>query len=169
VKVKAETNCLAHALLIAIAKITNDPNYKSYRDGRKIGPVVRQLLETTGINLDRGGGGIREIAQFQEYFKDYRIVVFSGFNCETEKRINELYDDVARHYHVIVNITGAMAKRYVCEACNKGCCSDVPHKCEQAWSDCMSVLPCTFSHVRIACELCNRNLRSRACFDKHKK
>jgi len=32
VKVKSETNCLAHALIIAIARITNDPNYKSYRD-----------------------------------------------------------------------------------------------------------------------------------------
>jgi len=68
VKVKAETNCLAHALVIAIAKITNDPNYKSYRDGCKIGPVVQRSLETTGINLDRGGG-IRELAQFQEYLK----------------------------------------------------------------------------------------------------
>ena len=81
-KVKAERNCLAHALVIAIAKITNDPNYKSYRDGRKIGPVVQRLLETTGINLDRGGGGIREFTRFQEYFKEHRIVVFSGMNCE---------------------------------------------------------------------------------------
>jgi hypothetical protein len=89
--------------------------------------VVQRLLETTGINLDRGGGGIRELTRFQEYFKDYRIVVFSGLNCEdvmfdgqvqTEKRINLLYDDVASHYHVILNITGAMAKRYVCKACN---------------------------------------------------
>jgi len=55
VKVKAETNCLAHPIVIAIAKITNDPNYKAYIRGRKIGPMVRQLLETTGINLDRGG------------------------------------------------------------------------------------------------------------------
>ena len=96
VKVNAERNCLAHALLIAIVKITNDPNCKSYRDGWKIGPVVQRLLETTGINLDRGGG-IREFAQFQDYFKEYRIVVSSGLNCEdimfdgqvqTEKRIN---------------------------------------------------------------------------------
>ena len=87
--------------------------------------MVQQLLETTGINLDRGGG-IRELAQFQEYFKEYRIVVFSGLNCEdmfhgqvqTEKRINLLYDNVARHYHAIVSITGAMAER-VCKACNK--------------------------------------------------
>ena len=81
VKVKTERNCLAHALVIAIAKITNDPNYKSYRDGRKIGPEVQRLLETTGINLNRGGG-IRELTRFQEYFKEYRIVVFSGLNCE---------------------------------------------------------------------------------------
>ena len=69
---------------------------------------------------------------------------------------------------MIVNITGARAKRYVCEACNNGCCSVVIHKFEQACSDCMSVPPCSFSHVRIPCELCNRNLGSRACFDKHK-
>ena len=59
--------------------------------------MVQQLIETTGINLDRGGG-IRELAQFQEYLKEYRIVVFSGLNCkdmfdgqvQTEKRINFL-------------------------------------------------------------------------------
>ena len=59
--------------------------------------------------------------------------MFDG-QVQTEKRINLNYDDEARHYHVIDNITGAMAKRYVCEACNKGC-SDVTHKCEKACSD----------------------------------
>ena len=29
VQVKTETNCLAHALIIAIAKLTKDPNYKA--------------------------------------------------------------------------------------------------------------------------------------------
>jgi hypothetical protein len=68
----------------------------------------------------RSGRAIRVLAKFQEYFKDCRIVVFSGFNVEdimfdgqiqTEKRINLLYDKVARHYLVIVNITAAMAKQ----------------------------------------------------------
>jgi hypothetical protein len=31
VEVKAEKNCLAHALIIASAKLNNDPNYESYR------------------------------------------------------------------------------------------------------------------------------------------
>ena len=81
VRVKSESNCLADVLIIAIAKIANDKNYESYRKGRKLGPLVHELLETTGMNLDRGGW-IRELIQFQEHFKGNRIVVFSGLNCE---------------------------------------------------------------------------------------
>jgi len=96
VQVKAESNCLAHALLIAKAKVGGDPNYNSYRRGYKIRPVVDRLLETTGIDLS-GGGGVPELMRFQEHFKEYRIVVFGGLNCEdiyfdgqveSEKRIN---------------------------------------------------------------------------------
>jgi hypothetical protein len=43
VEVKTE-NCLAHALVIAIARVTNDPDYKAYRHGWKILPKVRELL-----------------------------------------------------------------------------------------------------------------------------
>jgi hypothetical protein len=31
---------------------------------------------------------------------------------DSPTQINLVYDDVERHYHVIVNITGAMAKKY---------------------------------------------------------
>jgi hypothetical protein len=50
IEVKAETNCLAHALIIPIARITKDPNYALYRKGYKIHPVVDNLLAATGIN-----------------------------------------------------------------------------------------------------------------------
>ena len=50
VEVKTKENCFAHAL-IAIAKAENDANYKAYRKGRKKRPVVRNLLDTTGIHL----------------------------------------------------------------------------------------------------------------------
>jgi len=71
VQVKAESNCLAHALIIA----------KSYRHGNKIRPVVDRLIETIGIDLSRGGG-VPELMRFQEHLKEYRIVVFGGLNCE---------------------------------------------------------------------------------------
>ena len=38
VEVKAQENCLAHALIIAIARVENDGNYTAYRKGRKIVP-----------------------------------------------------------------------------------------------------------------------------------
>jgi hypothetical protein len=56
VEVKTVENCLAHALVIAMAKVTNDPNYKAYIQGRKILPKVRELLQASGVDLSRGGG-----------------------------------------------------------------------------------------------------------------
>jgi hypothetical protein len=55
VKVVTEENCLAHALIIAVARLTNDPNHTTYRKGRKILPKVRELLEVTGVDLSNGG------------------------------------------------------------------------------------------------------------------
>jgi hypothetical protein len=177
VEVKAENNCLAHALIIAVAKLTNDPNYNSYRRGRKVLPQVRHLLQKTGISLDRGAG-IPELARFQEHFSEYCIVVYEGLNCDQiiydgqvdlPKRINLLYDGVTRHYHVINNLTGAMAKKYVFKACNTGCERDVTHICDQTCSDCMASPPCISTGVRIPCDGCNRHFRNQTCFDNNKK
>ena len=68
VRVQNETNCLAHALIIAIAKQNNDPSYASYRKRRKIYPKVDQLLATAGISLENGGG-IPELERFQDHFR----------------------------------------------------------------------------------------------------
>jgi hypothetical protein len=76
IEVKAETNCLAHALIIAIAKITNDPNYVPYRKWRKIHNVVDNLLATTGINLENVGG-IPDLERFQDHLDQYKIVVYT--------------------------------------------------------------------------------------------
>jgi phosphoribosylanthranilate isomerase len=98
VQVKAENNCLAHALIIATAKLTNDPNHDSHRKGWKI-----RLLDTTGITMDNGAG-IPEQIRFQEHFHEYKIVLYGGLNCdniifegqvESPKRLNLLYDDVS--------------------------------------------------------------------------
>jgi len=133
VEVKTEENCLAHALVIAVAKVENDPNYTAYRQGRKIHHAVQMLIDATGIDLSNGGG-IPELVRFQEYFRQYKIVVYYGLSCDdimfegrvdSSKKLNILYDDVECHYHVIVNLTTAMAKKYVCKGCNKACRSDV--------------------------------------------
>ena len=63
--------------------------------------------------------------------------MFEG-RVDTVKEINLIYDDVGRHYHVITNLTGAMARRYVCKGCNRSCTRDVTHVCDQTCSDCMA-------------------------------
>jgi len=93
--------------------------------------------------------------------------MFEG-HVESPKRNNLLYDDVEQHYHVIVNITGAMAKKYVCNACNKSCANEATHCCDQTCSDSKASPPCAFSAVRIPCTECNRHFRSQTCFANHK-
>jgi hypothetical protein len=77
-------------------------------------------------------------------------VVYAGLHCdsvmfqgqyESDRRINLFFDEVTKHYHVVSNLTGAMAKRYVCEACNKGCDFGSVHVCDQKCSDCMMSPP----------------------------
>ena len=72
---------MAHALIIAIAKLTNDPNYKKYRQGWKLYSKDDHLLATTGISLDNGGG-ILELELFQDHFRQYKIFVYNGLNSE---------------------------------------------------------------------------------------
>jgi hypothetical protein len=63
VEVKSSENCLAHAIIIAKAKVENDPEYKAFVQGRKIRPVVQKLLAKTGLYLS-GGGVIPELLKF---------------------------------------------------------------------------------------------------------
>ena len=178
IEVRAEENCLAHALIIAIARLNNDPNYKSYRQGNKIRPLVKELLDASGIDL-KNGAGIPELIRFQEHFRrEYKFMVYAGLlcdsvmfqgQCESDRRINLLFDEGTKHYHVIANLNGAMAKRYICEACNKGCDVGAAHVCDQRCSDCMMSPPCVSAGIRIPCDLCNRHFRSREYFENHKK
>jgi len=101
VEVQASENCVALAIIIAIAKFNNDPDYKAYRQDGKIRPVVQKLLDKTGVVLCEGGG-IPELLKFQEYFRQYKITVYLGLACEdimfegkadSPQKINLLYDN----------------------------------------------------------------------------
>jgi len=71
VEVKASENCLIHAIIIAIAKLENDPDYKAYVQGRKIRPLVQKLLAMTGLDLSEGGG-IPELLNSKNIFGSIR-------------------------------------------------------------------------------------------------
>jgi len=85
--------------------------------------------------------------------------MFKG-QAHSTKRLDILYDDVERHYHVIANLTVATASKYVCKGCNKACTSDVTPACDQTCSDWMADVPCAISEGRIPYAECNRPFRS---------
>jgi hypothetical protein len=176
VEVKTEENCLAHALVIEIAKVDKDPNYDAFRKGRKIRQVVQTLFETTGIDLSNGAG-IPELVLFEENFPEHEIIVYHRLNCgniifegqvDSTKRFNILYDNVERHYHVITNLTCVMARKFMCKGCNMPCTSDVTHACDQTCRDGKACPPCAFSVVIIPCAECNRHFRNDTFFANHK-
>ena len=143
----------------------------------KIRPVVKKLLAETGISLSEGGG-IPQLIILQEHFRQYSVTVYRGLACEdiifegqvdSPKKINLLYDDVEQHYHVIVNISCAMAKMNACNPCKQSSASVATHHCEQTSIDCRRSPPWAFKGFhRLPCTGCNIHLRSQTFIANHK-
>jgi hypothetical protein len=72
--VKAAINCLAYALVIAVAQYSGDPKYRSYRDEYVLKKPVEEILKASGVDLTNGGG-LEELQQFQQYLSDYKFIV----------------------------------------------------------------------------------------------
>ena len=118
--------CLAHTLIIAMARGNGDPKYKSYRDGYQLDQSVKELLRASGVDLSNGGG-LQELQQFQDFLWDYKIIGYDGLspdrfkfrgNSLSTKKLYLLYDAETGHYNVITNIKAAVAKRFIYNACD---------------------------------------------------
>ena len=85
--------------------------------------------------------------------------MFDG-QVATPHRINLRYYD--QQYHVITNLTAAMAKGYVCPACNKGRRRGAEHKYDASCDACSGIPPNIQDNDSIPCGECNGNFRN-AC------
>ncbi|CAB4039778.1 Hypothetical predicted protein [Paramuricea clavata] len=112
--------CLARALVVAKAKIDNDPQYTSIVDHcRAIQTrLARELHHKAAVLL--GSCGLDEVKRFQTYLSDYQINIVSKehqnsliyVGCDQEKRIYlYLYDN---HYDVITTMPGFLARSMYC-------------------------------------------------------
>jgi hypothetical protein len=73
VVVKAAFLCLAHALVIAIARVNSDPKYASYRNGYGLKNPVEELFKVSGVDLSNGGG-LEELQQFKTTFQIIKLL-----------------------------------------------------------------------------------------------
>jgi len=159
VKVKAGFLCLPIALIIAMDKVKVDPKYKSYRDCYNFKQPVQDLLSASGVKLTNDGG-LNELEQFQIYLSDYKIIVYDGLNPDrvifsgnylSNKKLYLLYN--GGHYNVITNFKSAMAKRYICNACDT--LYDFTQKSDRTLSLCTATPPGTKFRSKY-CATCNR-------------
>jgi hypothetical protein len=164
--------CLARALVVAKAKIDNDPQYTSIVDHRRAMQtrLARELHQKAAVPL--GPCGLDEVKQFQTYLSDYQInivskdrqnaLIYVGPN--QEKRIYlYLYDN---HYDVITKMPGFFACKKYCHTCKKAYDHREDHLCPNACQCCRFPDCPVESWVR--CNDCNRMFKSQACFDRHK-
>ncbi|CAB3991126.1 DNA polymerase, partial [Paramuricea clavata] len=164
--------CLARALVVAKAKIDNDPQYTSIVDHRRAMQtrLARELHQKAAVPL--GPCGLDEVKQFQTYLSDYQINIVSKdhqnaliyIGPDQEKRIYLYLHD--NHYDIITKMPGFFARKKYCHACKKAYDHREDHLCPNACPCCRFPDCPVESWVR--CNDCNRMFKSQACFDRHK-
>ena len=161
---------LAHALIIAMASVNGDTKYKSYKEGKALKQPVKDILIHSDVDLTNGGG-FKELEQFQNYLSDNENILYHGLkpdrvlfsgNSLSNKKLYLLYD--SGHYNVITNLKGAMAKKYICNACNT--LFDFTHKCDKACYLCKATQTCNKDRTNYYAT-CYRWFVSEKCFHNH--
>ena len=180
VTIKNKDNlCLARALVVAVAKIENAPNYKNLiRSDRRMQEKEAKKLHAAA-NVPLGSCGIPEVKMFQKYLTKYEINIISGnhnnaiiYPPKPSTNNNNsgtpiylyLHDN---HYDVITSMPGFLSKHYFCHTCRRSYSNKLEHLCKEACKGCRSY-DCVVVNADIVCNECNRWFKSRACYDRHK-
>ena len=138
--------CLARALVVARAKIENDPRYNHIKDSRR--PLQREkafdLHEAANVPL--GPCGLNEVTLFQQYLTNYQIVIISGDHNNSviyppqssgtdEKPHLTLYLH-GNHFDVINSVPGFLGRSYFCFRCYKAYDCTTDHLCTNMCRSC---------------------------------
>ena len=158
--------CMARALVVAKAKVDNDPQYKYVADYRKPQQtrLAQELHQNAGVPL--GPCGIEEAKQFQAYLTDYQIsivskeysnkIIYTGPEKEKEKVYLYMHNN---HYDVITTMPGFFARSYYCHTCNKAYNNQEDHQCPNACKCCGFPSECPEVSWQ-TCDDCHRLFKS---------
>ena len=165
--------CLARALVVAVARIENDPKYHQIRNSKGHIQLQRALDLHRAANVPLGPCGLDEVDLFQKYLTDYEITILSGDHDDSiiyppepgDKQPIYLYLH-DKHFDVITKMPGFLSTSYFCHQCRKTYCKTTDHLCEAMCKSCRS-FDCVLEEW-IECNECNRKFKSRACYAHHK-
>ena len=168
--------CLARALVVAIAKVENAPNYKDLtKPGRRTQEIKARELHTAA-NVPLGPCGIPEVELFQKYLTNYEISIVSGNHASsiiyppkpsTNNNVIPIYLYLHdNHYDVITSMPGFLSESYFCHKCRRSYSSKLDHLCPGMCKSCRSY-NCVVNDP-LGCNECNRWFKSKTCYDHHK-
>ena len=163
--------CLARALVVAIARIENDPKYDKIK--RTNLQLHRAMDLHRAANVPLGLCGLDEVKLFQKYLTNYEITIVSGDHDNSiiyppepgDKQPLYLYFQ-NKHFDVITKMPGFLAVCYFCHKCRKTYSNATDHMCPAMCKSCRS-FECVFEQW-IDCDECKRKFKSRTCYDHHK-
>ena len=170
--------CLARALVVSIARIEKDPQYKHMLNQKCTVQRERAFDLHEAANVPLGPCGLKEVDLFQQHLTNYQIIVVSGDQNNTiiypprpppnpnpEKSIYLYYQ--ANHYDVITSLPGFLNTNYFCHQCHKGYDHTTDHLCDGMCKSCRG-FGCTIEHNGMTCQECDRFFFNQVCYDRHK-
>ena len=165
--------CLARALVVAVARIENDPKYNQIRASKGHIQLQRALDLHRAANVPLGLCGLDEVKLFQKYLTDYEITIVSGDHDDSiiyppepgDKQPIYLYLH-DKHFDVITKMPGFLCVCYFCHQCRKTYSKTTDHMCPAMCKSCRS-FDCVFEEW-IDCDECKHKFKSRACYTHHK-
>ena len=169
--------CLARALVVAVAKIENDPKYQQIKRSNRPVQLERALQLHRAANVPLGPCGMEEVKLFQNYLSNYQIIVVSGDHTHSiiyphkppdtdEKQPIYLYYH-NNHFDVITSIPGFLNRSYFCHRCHKAYDHTADHLCPTMCKSCRA-FGCVLEGDGIVCNECDRLFKNQACYDHHK-
>ena len=169
--------CLARALVVAIAKIENDPKYKTLIDSRWTTQQMKAIELHQTANVPFGPCGLPEVDLFQKYLTNYEINIVSGNHNDSiiyppkpsnNNNVTPIYLYLHdNHYDVITSMPGFLSTSYFCHKCSKSYCKNSDHLCDAMCRSCRSY-GCILNGEGLKCSECNRMFKNKTCYDHHK-
>ena len=169
--------CLARALVVAVAKIENDPKYRQIKQSNKHVQLERALQLHQAANVPMGSCGMEEVKLFQQYLANYQIIVVSADHNDSiiyppeppgtdeKQAINLYYHN--NHFDVITSIPGFLNRSYFCHRCHKSYSNTADHLCSTMCKSCRA-FGCVLEGDGIVCNECDRLFKNQTCYDHHK-
>ena len=167
--------CLARALVVAIAKVENAPNY-SYLRHQARAQQIKAIELHANANVPLGPCGLEEVDLFQKHLTAYEINIVSGNNDSAiiypkdgvySNDIKPIYLYLHdNHYDVITSMSGFLSTSYFCHKCRRAYAKKFDHLCPGMCKSCRSY-ECNVNEP-MQCAQCKRTFKSRACYERHK-